>query len=82
MKQKTLRKAFLSFLVVLSIGSFIYVNADACISGNRGLYQTQTQDAQVELTEAEEDSKNIPVPSISILQRLLNVAQKSVLQGH
>jgi hypothetical protein len=75
MKQKQLPKSF--FLVVLSISltSFLIVNVHASLTLKQSLPVPILQDSQVNQDE-KGDTYDIPTPDISILGRVVELAQR------
>ena len=75
MKQKSLRKAATVLLLSISLGSFLYVNTDIRLSGNRNLYQNAQTEAEVNSEESPAITE-LPVPAVSVLSRLFELAQR------
>lgn len=77
MKQKQLSKYAIASILAFSLFSMLYVNIDAARSS--GTFPSDTQTA-TEMVRAEEDNqeRNIPIPDVTVLSRMLELAQRLV----
>ena len=76
MKRKNLPASALFLMLALSIGAFLYVNADAYRNGRpseaNALQESSLPDDQCSETE----SRKVPVPAISVLTKIAEIVQK------
>ena len=77
MKRKQLPKSLFFLIAVFSLSSFLFVNVHANIS-NAGLCcETKLEQPKIEESENGK-STEIPVPDVTVLGRLLELAQKFI----
>lgn len=77
MKRKNLPASALFLILALSMGAFLYVNADAYHNGRPSETPTALQESSLpedECTDAE--SRKVPVPAIGVLTKIAEIVQK------
>ncbi len=76
MKRKNLPVSALFLMLALSIGAFLYVNADAYRngrpSGTNAPQESSLQDDQC----SEAENRKVPVPAIGVLTKIAEIVQK------
>lgn len=76
MKQKSLPKSFFLIAVVFSLAAFVFVNVHASLTIPQHLC-TQTKMEQTQLKECQDtDTQEMKIPDVTVLGRLLKLAQK------
>ena len=78
MKQKTLRKTALAFLIAFSLASFIFVNLDARMSGITKTHDVELPEAQVSEEQLDEQDSQPVMPSIQLIGKILSLANKKI----
>ncbi len=81
MKQKRLPKSLLPFVAVVSMTAFLFVNVHSGNSTQNVLSASEIAPAQVE-HEEDEKAYEVKVPDISLLGRVLDIAQKLLPVAH
>lgn len=82
MKNKIHIRYFFAAIIALSIFSFFYVNLHAAYS-KQATRNEQVKSPQPVMMEDENDrDRNIPVPDISVLSRIYDIAQKLMRSNH
>jgi hypothetical protein len=81
MKQKRLPKYFFPFITVVSMTAFLFVNVHSGNSTQKNLFTSEIAPAQVEHDE-DEKAYEVKVPDISLLGRVLDIAQKLLPVAH
>lgn len=77
MKKKQLPKPALLLLLALSLGAFLYVNADACRNVRPCATAKPPVASNIQNDDyVEEEDRKVPVPAISVLSRIVEIAQK------
>lgn len=82
MKQSKLPKLLLAATFFLSLCAFLYVNADACQTGVRGLHQTVSLERSVDEACEEEEAKDLQVPAVHVISRVLALVHKLTVISH
>lgn len=76
-------KYFLAAVIALSLFSFVYVNLHALRSNpSANKVQAKTDHPVMVEDENEQDHQKIPVPDITVLSRIIDIAQRFVLSDH
>lgn len=82
MKNKIHIRYFFAAIIALSIFSFIYVNLHAAYY-KQAARNEQVKSPQPVMMEDENDqNRDIPVPDISVLNRIYDIAQKFMRSNH
>jgi len=81
MKQKTARKNTLLFVIGLSLGCFLYVNGGAHLSSQNRLIQQAVPEAAVDQSAESGETRQLPVPSVNLLARLIDLVQKTTFHS-
>ncbi len=76
MKRKNLPVSALFLMLALSIGAFLYVNADAYRNGRPSATNAQ-QDASLPDDQCSEaENRKVPVPAIGVLTKIAEIVQQ------
>lgn len=81
MNKKSLHKSLFVLAITLSLASFIYVNAHASLSGVTCAKPELAQKPSVK-EEQENETREIPVPDVAVLARLVQLVQKFTPGAH
>ena len=83
MKSKISTKYFFVAIIALSLFSFLYVNLHAAYYSRQGADNSPLKVVQPVMMEDENDQKrDIPVPDITILSRIYDIAQRYTRTNH
>ncbi len=77
MKQKQPFKYVIAGILALSLFSVLYVNAGSRQPFHANFTEKQ-QSAEVATVEGDKQERNIPVPDVTVLGRLIDLAQRLV----
>lgn len=84
MKQSITPKSFLIIAAIVSGCCFLFVNIHAVWSNPAGI-ATSTElidkDKQPAVEQDDEDTANLPVPDVTVVERIFNLAQRLVGRG-
>ena len=76
MKRKPLPKSLFLFVAIFSLTAFIFVNVHANLTmSNQTCMQTMMEQPQVHDRDETED-RDVKIPDVTVLSRLLELAQK------
>jgi len=77
MKQKQLSKYTIAGILAFSLFSMLYVNMDAARSSAAFSSTAQTSTTVIQ-SEEDKQERNIPIPDVTVLSRMLELAQRLV----
>lgn len=82
MKNKLHLNYFLAGVIALSLFSFAYVNLHAAYSRQAARTEQAKTPQPVILEDQNDQNRNVPVPDITILSRIVDIAQKVTRSNH
>lgn len=77
MKQKQLTKYVLLGILAFSLFSVLYVNLDAASTARAQTPNTRNN-AELLLAEEEKQERNLPIPDVTLVGRIVDLAQRLV----
>lgn len=78
MKQKPTFKSILLVASLFSLSAFIFVNWNS--NSSLSQIENKAKIVQTQLEDNDEDQSNVPVPDVTVLGRLWDMAQKIILK--
>ncbi|MBK9337765.1 MAG: hypothetical protein IPM98_14900 [Lewinellaceae bacterium] len=79
MKQKQLFKYVIAGILAFSLFSAIYVNLDAAAQPECAKTASDIQQAtEAVIVEEENQDRNLPIPDVTLISRILDLAQRVV----